>query len=763
VNRDTGETQGNLPPLGGPTVEFDPASGIIPFPNNLVINPMTGKVDVPAPPCETPAAMAVRVGTLNQLDGFGTYEAAMQVTFTDDVDPATLTGNIVMYERVGPHVGHMVPVTVVPSTALRFNAADCAAPAQIHAVTIIPMEPLDQKSTYSVALLSGIKTTSGQAYIPSFTWALVRQTQNPVTLRSDCDLANPTPSNCQVLSNLTPLTPGPDPSGNPGDANHNGIPDIVELVGLNQLWNALAPGLMFLDSVGHSDRSTILVAWDVTTQTTTDQLDPSVAGSPASTLATDPLLGTRSVVVGNTRNFIENVYQGFGFTQQQAQAYCTQIGCDNVGDVLGAGLAVTTYQQHVANPWSGMTDVPGQWTDPIHPTAQGAFQVPGIPAPGILPVLAFVPQCPNPLCVGNNPPPNGWPVVVFGHGLGSQKESLFLLAPQLATQGFASVAIDFVDHGARAVRVTAEPSLGCSGTCSTTTTTVCKHDTDCPATETCNLPGFAAADQCFAPFLSPDLGGTRDNIRQTVLDLQRLTLAVKACSTTNCSNFQVDPAEVLYTGISLGGIIGSTTNAVDPNFKAAVLNVSGVGWLDILENTETLAIKCPLVNGLIDAGIVQGTKFDPANPTVGTCLTDDWKMQPGYQQFAVVARIILDPADGANFTQMLKNRRLLLQEVIGDKVVPNIATNNEGMLLGLMPAAADLYLPTVNTAPSAAITAMPLENHWLQYNPIPASTTTGPGNAFSHGSLLSPGSTQASQLGTARLQTDAIFFLSANK
>ena len=95
VGRDSGETQGQLPPLDGPTVEFDPSNSIIPFPNNLVINPATGKVNIPAPACETPAAKALRTGVLNTLDGFGTYEAAMQVTFTDDLDMASLQGHVV--------------------------------------------------------------------------------------------------------------------------------------------------------------------------------------------------------------------------------------------------------------------------------------------------------------------------------------------------------------------------------------------------------------------------------------------------------------------------------------------------------------------------------------------------------------------------------------------------------------------------------------------------------------------------------------------
>ena len=34
----------------GPYVEFDPANSIVPFPNNLALDPTTGKVNLPAQP-----------------------------------------------------------------------------------------------------------------------------------------------------------------------------------------------------------------------------------------------------------------------------------------------------------------------------------------------------------------------------------------------------------------------------------------------------------------------------------------------------------------------------------------------------------------------------------------------------------------------------------------------------------------------------------------------------------------------------------------
>src|SRR5690242_19474050 len=95
---DTDPNETPPPPYDGPTVEFDPANAVIPFPNNLVIDPKTGKVNIPAPACETPASKTFRETTLNMLDGFGTYEAAMQVTFTEPVDETTLANNIVIYQ-----------------------------------------------------------------------------------------------------------------------------------------------------------------------------------------------------------------------------------------------------------------------------------------------------------------------------------------------------------------------------------------------------------------------------------------------------------------------------------------------------------------------------------------------------------------------------------------------------------------------------------------------------------------------------------------
>ncbi len=753
VKKDPGEGPGEL--SNGPTIEFDPANAVIPFPNNLVLDPTTGKVNAPATACEGPASKAVREGTLNQLDGFGTYEAAMQVTITDDVDMSTLTPDTVkMFERAKDGMALATPkpidVLVQPSTALRFSASDCSNPKTVNAITIVPKVPLDEHATYTVALLSGIKTMNGAEYQPSSTWALVRQPTDPVKLADGCNYAQP--DSCTILSEQTPLAPG-------ADANGNGVPDQIEIVGLDQLWKAEAQALALLDPIVSNDRSKVLVAWEVNTQTTTDPLDPMVSGSPASKLGNTPLLGMQSIVCNKDPNSCPNGYDyaaepfsecnggesgavcfleialgssvcGTGCTPAQiyqtGKTVCGQVGCAAVGDIMAGGLAADDYQVPGPNPLSGGAMIPGQWSDPVHPTAQGG---------GILQVLAFVP-------VGQVPA-NGYPTVIFGHGLTRSKTDLFAIGPQLTANHYAAVAIDFVASGSRAIQTSNDASLGCSGT-----------------------PNPSAAPQCFAPILSTNLGQTRDNIRQTVLDLERLSNAIAACGATSCAssnstgNLHVDPVKIEYMGQSLGGIIGTIFTAVSPRVKASVLNVAAGGLIDVLEHTDSLAIRCQLVNGLIDAGVLQGDKWNPQAGT-GLCTTDTWKTSPAYLQFSGIARIVLDPADPANFLGLLSQRRFLEQEVVGDQVVPNFATEHAYVYAGVTPVDAD-PATSAAPAPSAALTAMPMANHWLQYKPVPASGQF-PGNTFAHGSLLSPAAGAAGQLGTARMQTDAIYFLSANQ
>jgi hypothetical protein len=797
VKTDPDETNPN------PIVEFDPGNSIVPFPNNLLIDRTTGRVNLPPGCNETASAKALRELVLNKLDGFGTYQTAMSVTLTAPIDPASVTeNNVLLYKiatgttPVDPSAAQPVPVLVIPGSSVRFGSETrngdgtltCADPGLVDSITVVPRVPLDQKSTYAVALVDGLSDSSGKPYGPSFTWALVRQAQNPVTVD---DRGTPDPSDDVIVDERTPL--------NPASAE-----DRARLFGINLLWNAHAPILTFLEAKGHT-RDDVLLAWGFRTQTISDAFDPAVAGSPVSQLNDVAITGPADSVPApisatllvnlpasraalpfsicdsgagaaapaepNDVQCLLKLLIGGGVTltggagcavdttgAQCAQAFtvgtisCAAIGCANIGNLLVGRIQSPQFQLNLPNAAYPNNPVPGPWAEP-HVTTKVEDEQ--------LSVLITVPT--------GTAPAAGWPTILFQHALGASRTSvlaaggLFAADPDGAgaATGFATVAIDAVAHGSRAVRINA--------------------DTACNTAATSD-------SSCYAQFLSADLAAVRDHIRQTVIDQLQTFAALKNCTggADNCGTFRVNPAQIEYVGQSLGGILGGVSVAVADDVQAAVFNVPAVGWVDFFESTPNLDIRCGLVDSLIDAGIVMGAKrdtkdtADPSDDT-GACIGDEYKTQPGYRRFSSIARWVFDPGDPANFAARTRTKTSLIQEVVDDQVVPNIATRYMGALFGLTPAAARMNTSATAPTPSPALLTNPTTSKWLQYASIAPNLGAGfPGNTYHHASLLRPApsvnATEPTQfcsgstpqycdgvLGTAQMVVDALTFLQVNK
>jgi hypothetical protein len=335
----------------------------------------------------------------------------------------------------------------------------------------------------------------------------------------------------------------------------------------------------------------------------------------------------------------------------------------------------------------------------------------------------------------------------------------------LTSKGYAVVAIDAVGHGSRAVRI----SNG-GPNCSDVTVGI-------PGPRPDLGPDPTAHPECYAPVLSADLAAARDGFRQTVLDLEQLVASLRACGTTNCGKLKVDPTRILYVGHSLiGGNLGTVAVGASP-IKASVLDAAGAGWFDILENTQqTVEFQCPLVDALIDAGVVMGDKYN-AQAHTGLCTTDAWKTMPGYQQFAGIGRWILDPAEPANFASWLAPKSFLMQRIHGDDVLPNFATENLGLAAQQIRGDASCGVPIgTSIVPSSVLLAAPTDSQYLDYLTVaPGDPSCPPGNTFGHGSLLLPaasvtggscnpmtGAACDGTFATVRLQTDAIYFLLNN-
>lgn len=265
------------------------------------------------------------------------------------------------------------------------------------------------------------------------------------------------------------------------------------------------------------------------------------------------------------------------------------------------------------------------------------------------------------------------PVVVFGHGLVTSRELMYMIANTLAKAGFAAISMDLPLHGER---------------------TVCTQDTDCVRPATCgvqracllsdgtkgelvrvegpwsNSPSYPVASGW--SFLDlHHIDATRDRFTQATIDLMQLVRVTRAVDwATITGGVGLKDDDVVYLGMSLGGILGSILTVVEPTIGTYVLNVPGGDFLAMVQNSSSF--KSVFAQELDDRGIEPGT--------------DE------HFEFLSAARWLLDPIDPINIahhaildpisyrepvTGEIKQapiKRVMIQMAEGDSVVPNIST-----------------------------------------------------------------------------------------
>ncbi|NOY23721.1 MAG: hypothetical protein GXO70_09475 [Acidobacteria bacterium] len=302
--------------------------------------------------------------------------------------------------------------------------------------------------------------------------------------------------------------------------------------------------------------------------------------------------------------------------------------------------------------------------------AQGNFEEQNV---AMIPFIMVVPK-------GSGP----FPVVIFQHGLTRTKMDALAIANTFASAGLATVSMDLVLHGDRAG--------------------------DYMNNATGEMGPDGQLDPSGALFLNlKSLRTARDNIRQSNVDQMMLVRMLEAgVDYTGDSVPDLAPMNFVYCGQSLGGMTGTNLMAIEPAIKTAVLNVPGGVISLLLTHSQTFA---PIINaGLAEEGIVAGS--------------------PEYNQFFMMAQTVIDSADPSNYAPYVLNgdisgvtKYVLMQEAIGDTVVPNISGDAEARAFGA-------NFPQVNPI----------------VNAISGMTTADPGVANglfqfdtpNHGFLLSP-------------------------
>ncbi len=190
--------------------------------------------------------------------------------------------------------------------------------------------------------------------------------------------------------------------------------------------------------------------------------------------------------------------------------------------------------------------------------------------------------------------------------------------------------------------------------------------------------GLRAEDRLHALYIARDFGRMAeiiDRLHQGIantLALSALTLHGDLLQIPELEG-KADPSQLMYYGISLGGIAGAVMLANNEDIEHGVLHVGGSAWSTMLERSS------------------QWLPFDWG-------MSDSVPSARDRQLLYAMSQLYWDPVDPANHVAGLMGRSLLWQEAIGDEQVANITTELIGRAVDaqmLMPSVTEVAdMPT---------------------------------------------------------------------
>jgi len=702
--------------LGGNSVDtisnYDLGNSVLPFPNDfLFAGSVDGTINIPD---LDEADLSDPQVALNGLDGFSTV-APMSTGFTGAIDANSISGTSVRVypvTKAGSSPGGAIDSV---DTALTFGVDYVATISSVDSsnstLAIIPLKPLNQMSAYAVVITNDLKSVSGNAMGISGSYSLTRGAN--IIYDDSVPPAIPPSTALEIRSAIKVLSLQP-----PADATDEEVAAAgVSALTLETLRRDLVePSEIELVAADATlDSADIILHWSFTTQSTTSVL----GATRVATTATTPTVGFNSTPV--TSPVAADVY----------------VGALTIPYYLKAATGVND-PSPLASFWkSSATNNP-----PLSYLTAGALSDPAYVTPVALstetiPVLLSTPAggCGGPC-----------PVVIYQHGITTNRTTLLAIADSMAAAGYAVVAIDMPMHG-----VTGDETNGTAGfkdMVNGERTFDLDLVTQDPITGdiTAATPD-GVTDTSGRHFINlTNLQNSRDNVRQAVSDLFALREALAGTDFNGAApEGGFDLTKVKFLGHSLGGIVGATFLAIEPASSVgdAVIAMAGGGIAKLLDGSA--AFGPSIAAGLAANGVIKGS-------------TD-------YEAFMGVTQAVVDSGDPINHTAAAAtNRGILFFEVVGGNGVPS-----DTVVPNRVPDANDISNtvpgPLSGTDPFVGVDA-DVANMGLgltQYN----TSQAGPNllalvryNAGDHGSILSSAANAAV---TTEMQGEAAtFFASGN-
>jgi len=593
--------------------EFDPLTAVLPFPTDLFFS---GTTDLTLNIPTLPWRPASNQNALNALDGFST-SATMVTGYSGAIDGASLSGTTVRIVELylsnttkAPAQGAELPVDVAsPVIRVLTYGTDYAADvspdidSQGKVLRITPLKPLRPSTGatnigYLVILTSGVHAADSKstATAPSETYASIKSA----------------PADCSTITNAT----------------------------LNAVCRLTKAHLLIAAAIG-TPATDVTLTWSFSTQNTSDTLGYLAAAVPAQAISVNAtglnthnvipaLAGTADIYIGST-----------------TVPYYSQVPATTHDTVI-----LTTH-------WNaaGPSPVPG-FPDPASRNLTRFNPVPAKIADVSIPVLVTVPNATAINASTGSPcgekPAGGWPVAIVQHGLGGDRTQALTMAESFAAACFVVAAIDQPLHG---ITDTSKMPFYCSATnglCNGARERTFDIDLVNNTTGAAVAGGDGVIDASATHWINLASPLTfRDTLRQGEADLVVFAKSVANLDLDHDSVSDINPAQIHYVGLSLGGIIGSGFVKFSPTVNTATVAVPG-GVI------TQLGLDSPTFGPRLRAG-------------VGANLADNSYF---FNLFFRDGQTVIDSGDPINHIAGSQARHPLhLIKVVGDTVVPNNSTD----------------------------------------------------------------------------------------
>lgn len=543
------------------TARFDPSTGTIPFPNNLLLS---GTRDLTLNiPVANPNNFGDPQVALNALDGFSTVAPwSFSLSVPPRANSLSAGQSIRMFEvaLTGPG-GAVTRVVRELTSPAEFVVAQPASDTTGRTVGIVPTAPLKNLTSYLVVITNGVKDAAGNDATPDTPYFLAKRTSPLCTNGASTDPLLATSTAC----GLEPL---------------------------RQLTNAAENAFSAATGV---TRDKVVLSWVATTQSNQVVLQAlQAAAQPATTRLAPTGLTTAAAGLPPVADiFIGTIALPYYLAAPTPQAPTALLSTfwraapgNYQGNFAQAGLDPTSTHLTYANPI---------------PVRQSTETVP---------LLLTLPNAAS----GRSKPAAGWPVVIFTHGITRNRTDMLAVSATYAAQGFAVIAIDQPLHGvtdASSPFNVANTPFAAAGARERTFNVDLVN----------NANGAAGADgQVDASgthFINlASLLTSRDNLRQSVADLISLAKTIPQMRLEG-GDALFDPARIGFTGQSLGGIVGTVFLALEPSVGVGVLSAPGGGIARLLDGSATFGprIRAGLAAGGLQAGTPSYDSFMGAAQT----------------------------------------------------------------------------------------------------------------------------------------------------